>query len=281
MIPEKYNAVKQPALIILGLLLVTLGYKPFLMPNSIAPGGFTGVGQLCEALFGWRVGLVIIALNVPLFLLGLRSMGLKFTLLSLATTFALSMMLDWMPVGFVQNDIVLGTLFGGILSGAGFGLILRADSSTGGSDMLARIVCERISWLKVGVVMFMVDFLVVFASMFVFDPQKAMYAAIALFLQSRTTDIVIDGLNTAKAYIIISRESEKISQRVLTEMERGVTSLKGRGEYSRADMDVLLCVVYRFEAPRLKRIISECDKHAFVIATEATEALGEGFKAYK
>ena len=281
MIPEKFRAVRQPALIIIGLMLVTFGYRPFLMPNSIAPGGFTGVGQLCEALFGWRVGLVILALNVPLFLLGLRSMGLKFTLASLATTFVLSMMLDWLPIDFIAEDIVLATVFGGILSGAGFGLILRGDSSTGGSDMFARIVCEHFPALKVGVVMFMVDFLVVFASMFVFNAQKAMYAVIALFLQSRTTDIVIDGFNTAKAYIVISRESHEISRRVLTEMERGVTSLKGRGEYSGNDMDVLLCVVYRFEAPRLKRIISECDKRAFVIATDATEALGEGFKAVR
>ena len=278
---EKFRDAAARALYIaLGLLLTTLGYRMFLIPNDIAPGGFTGIGQLVNALTGWPVGTVVLILNVPLFAVGLRSMGWRFALGSLVATFLLSAMLDWLPTPYTSDDMVLSTIFGGILSGAGFGLILRGGASTGGTDMLAKIIHERLRFVKVGMVMFAVDFMVVFASMFVFDVTRAMYAVIALFISTWVMDRVIDGLNTAKAYFVISQNSAQISRRVQAELEHGVTALKGRGEYSGADMDVLLCVVYRFEAPQLKRIISECDERAFVIATDVHEALGEGFERY-
>ena len=267
-----------PALnIVAGLLLATLGYNMFLIPNDIAPGGFTGIGQLVNELVGFNVGATVLALNVPLFLLSFRSMGLRFAALSLAATVALSLLLDYLPTPFVSDDLVLSTLFGGIMTGAGFGLILRGGASTGGTDMLAKLIHEHLPFVRVGMVMFAVDFLVVFASMFVFDVTRAMYAIIALFVSSLIIDFVIDGLNTAKAYFIISRRSDDISRRVLSEMDHGVTALKGRGAYTGEESEVLLCVVYRTEVLQLKRIISECDEHAFVIATDVREALGEGF----
>ncbi len=273
--------VYQALYIIAGLVICTLGYNIFLIPNDIAPGGFTGIGQLFNAICGINVGTVIMILNVPLFLLGLKSVGIKFTILSLASTVALSLMIDYMPVWYTCGDLVLSSIFGGILTGVGFGLILRGGSSTGGTDMLAKIVHERFRSFKVGVVMFGVDFIVVAASMFVFDMTRAMYAIISLFISTRVMDFVIDGLNTAKAYFVISRNSQEISRRVLGEMDRGVTALKGRGQYSGDDIDVLLCVVPRLEVPRLKRIIVECDDKAFVIATDVREALGEGFTPHK
>lgn len=269
------------AMIVAGLLLATLGYRMFLIPDSIAPGGFTGISQLLNELFGWQVGIVMLALNIPLFLLGFRSMGLRFAALSLAATVLFSVMLDYLPVGVQSGDLVLSSLFGGVLSGAGFGLVLRGGGSTGGTDMLARIIHERLHVIKVGAVMFAVDFIVVFASMFVFDVNCAMYSLIALFVSSRVMDMVIDGFNPAKAYFVISRSSGEISRRVREELDRGVTALKGRGEYSGEDTDVLLCVVYRMEVMQLKRIITECDPKAFVIATDVHEALGEGFKPHK
>ena len=237
--------VYQALYIIAGLVICTLGYNIFLIPNDIAPGGFTGIGQLFNAICGINVGTVIMILNVPLFLLGLKSVGIKFTILSLASTVALSLMIDYMPVWYTCGDLVLSSIFGGILTGVGFGLILRGGSSTGGTDMLAKIVHERFRSFKVGVVMFGVDFIVVAASMFVFDMTRAMYAIISLFISTRVMDFVIDGLNTAKAYFVISRNSQEISRRVLGEMDRGVTALKGRGQYSGDDIDVLLCVVPR------------------------------------
>lgn len=271
----------QAAYIIVGLIVCTLGYNMFLIPNDIAPGGFTGIGQLANALCGINVGTVIMLLNIPLFILGLKSVGLKFTILSLVSTVALSLMIDYIPVSYKCDDLVLSSIFGGILTGAGFGLILRGGSSTGGTDMLAKIVHEHFRSVKVGVVMFGVDFIVVAASMFIFDMTRAMYAIIALFISTAMLDFVIDGLNTAKAYFVISRNSDAISRRVMDEMERGVTALRGRGQYTGEDIDVLLCVVPRLEVPRLKRIILECDERAFVIATDVREALGEGFTPHK
>lgn len=277
----KLQYVYQCVYILLGLVLCTLGYRMFLIPNGIAPGGFTGIAQVVNAVSGINVGTITLILNVPLFLVGFKSMGMKFTALSLISTFALSIMIDYLPTTYTCGDLVLSAVFGGILIGAGFGLILRGDSSTGGTDMLAKIVHEHFRAVKVGVVMFTVDFLVVAASMFVFDVNCAMYAIIAEAISTVVLDYVIDGLNTAKAYFVISRNADEISRRVLEEMERGVTALRGRGQYTGEDIDVLLCVVPRLEAPRLKHIVAECDERAFMIATDVREALGEGFMPNK
>lgn len=272
------ESLKNAAYIIIGLFSCSLGYCMFLVPNEIAPGGFTGIGQLCNALFGINVGTMALILNVPLFAVSMRSMGIKFGVKSLAASIGLSLLIDYLPIGAVTDDLLLATVFGALLGGVGFGLILRGNATTGGTDMLASLIHTRVPTLRVGVLITMIDGLVVLASAFVFSPKMAMYALISVFIMNYTLDYVLDGMNRSTAYLIVSQKSDEIAAQVLGQLERGVTGLYGRGRYSGQETEVLLCVVSRFEVIRLRRIVSSCDPQAFMIAINAHEVLGEGFK---
>ena len=272
------ESLKNAAYIIIGLFSCSLGYCMFLVPNEIAPGGFTGIGQLCNALFGINVGTMALILNVPLFAVSMRSMGIKFGVKSLAASIGLSLLIDYLPIGAVTDDLLLATVFGALLGGIGFGLILRGNATTGGTDMLASLIHTRVPTLRVGVLITMVDGLVVVASAFVFSPKMAMYALISVFIMNYTLDYVLDGMNRSTAYLIVSQKSDEIAAQVLGQLERGVTGLYGRGRYSGQETEVLLCVVSRFEVIRLRRIVSSCDPQAFMIAINAHEVLGDGFK---
>jgi len=268
--------------IALGTLLCVLAYDMFLIPNEIAPGGFTGIGQLISHLTGWQVGTVTLILNIPLFLLSARRLGLSFGVRSLFATIALSLLIDLLPIPSVipsdaSERMLLATIFGGVLGGAGFGLILRGGATTGGSDMLAKLIKHRFPSVTLGSVMFAVDAAVIVASAFVFDIVSAMFALISTYLMSHVIDVLVDGLNSARAYFIISEQHTVIASRIMTELERGATALKGRGLYSGHDKDVLLCVISRTEAAALRMIVAETDPKAFMIATNVHEALGEGF----
>ena len=273
------ESAKNFAYISSGLLLCALGYRMFLVPNEIAPGGFTGIGQLCNALLGIKVGTVSIILNVPLFAVSMRSLGLKFGLKSFVASMLLSLLIDYLPVPSATDDLLLAAVFGGVVGGAGFGLILRGSATTGGSDMLGTLVHSLFPPLKVGVVVFIIDAAVVLASAFVFSPMLGMYALISTFIMNFTLEYVLEGFNRAVAFLIVSKESETISRRVLDEMERGVTGLNGQGKYSGENREVLLCVIHRFETVQLRRIVTSCDPSAFMIAINAHEVLGEGFSS--
>ena len=269
--------------IVLGLLLCTIAYNMFIIPNQIAPGGFTGIAQLINHLTGLPVGMLTLALNVPLFAMSARSLGLKFGLRSLFASVGLAVLIDVLPFPSVipadsTERLLLAAVFGGVIGGAGFGFIIRGNATTGGSDMLAKLVCSRFHSVSLGMIMFAVDGLVIIASAFVFDVVSAMFALICTFLMGQVIDFLVDGLNSARAYFIISGQSEIIAQRVMSEMERGITGLDGRGMYSGQDRQVLLCVISRTESPQLRAIVSECDPTAFIIATNVHEVLGEGFR---
>ena len=266
-------------LIAAGLILATLGYRLYLIPNNVAPGGFTGIGQIVNHLVpAVGVGLVNLLLNVPLFLVSLRSMGLGFGLRSLISSVALSLMLDYLPVPAMTDDVLLSAVFGGVLCGAGFGLVLRGHATTGGSDMLASIVHRHVPALKVSVCLFAVDATVVIASGFVFDASAAMYALISVFVMNVVIDQVLEGPGLARSHIIITNHGEKMAERILKELDRGVTAIEARGMYSGEGRTMLLCVVSRLEAVRLRSIVYSVDPRAFVIVQNVHEALGEGFK---
>ena len=266
-------------LIAAGLLLATLGYRLYLIPNNVAHGGFTGIGQIVNhVLPAVGVGMVNLILNVPLFVLSLRSMGLGFGLRSLLSSVALSLLLDYLPVPAMTDDVLLSAVFGGVLCGAGFGLVLRGHATTGGSDMLASIVHRHVPALKVSVCLFATDATVVIASGFVFDAAAAMYALISVFVMNVVIDQVLEGPGLARSHIIITTHGNEIAERILKELDRGVTALDAKGMYSGEDRTMLLCVVSRLEAVRLRAVVFSVDPRAFVIVQNVHEALGEGFK---
>ena len=169
--------------------------------------------------------------------------------------------------------MLLASVFGGLLGGLGFGLILRGGASTGGSDLLGKLIHEKFSYIRVGTLVCIIDGLVILGSLFIFDTKNALYALISVVIMNY-------GPDSARAYFIITDKSEEISQLLMREMERGVTGIPARGMYSGSDKTVLLCVVNRVESIRLRQLVFSVDKSAFVIATNVHEALGEGFKEY-
>ena len=266
--------------ILAGLVLSTLAYRLFLIPNEIAPGGFTGVGQVLNALFGWNVGMIALILNVPLFALSMHSMGWRFGLRSLLASVAFSMLIDYLPLNALIHDRLLASVFGGALGGAGFGLIMLGEATTGGSDMLGMLINKKLKVVKVSAAVFLVDALVITTAGVVFDVQSALLALISTYIMARVLDRVLEGPNMAKAYFIISGKAEEIASAILQSMDRGVTSLNGRGMYTGEDRSVLLCVINRRETLKLRTLVSGIDPCAFMIATDVREALGEGFQPH-
>lgn len=270
--------LKNAAYIFTGLLFSVLGYQLFLIPNEIAAGGFTGAAQLINSLTGLPIGSMALAMNVPLFLISMRSMGWRFALRSLIGTIAFSLALDAFPMRPPMQDVWLATVYGGLLSGAGFGLVLRGSATTGGTDMLASLIHRLIPPIRVSVGIFLVDGLVILASAFVFDPTRAMYALICTFITNLVVDFVLEGPNSSHSFFIISDKSDEIARRIMEELDRGVTGLEGTGMYSGTRKRVLLCAVNRLESVHLRRIIFSVDPSAFFISTRSRDTYGEGFK---
>lgn len=267
--------------IVLGLTFCLFAYNLFLIPNNIAAGGFTGIAQLINHVTGFPIGTMTLAMNVPLFLLSMKSLGLRFGIRSLFATVALSLLIDLVPLKCPTQDIWLATVYGGLLSGMGFGLILRGSATTGGTDMLASLLHRLIPQLRVSIGIFLVDGLVILASAFIFDTAAALYALICVLISNVVVDFVLEGPESSHSFFIISDKSDEIAARILTELDRGVTALDGVGMYSGKRRQVLFCVVTRMEAVQLRRVVFSVDPRAFVLSSKAHEAYGEGFKELK
>lgn len=263
--------------ILLGCMVGGAAYPLFLVPNNIAPGGLTGVAMVLNYLFSVPVGTTSMLLNIPLFMIGWKAMGRVFVFRSLLATLLFSLTIDLIKLQPVTTDPLLGTLFGGILLGVGLGLILRGGATTGGTDMAARMVHKRFPFITVGAFLMMIDCVVVLMAAITMGASEALYALICIFVSSKVLDMVLQGMTSNKACFIITNEYDKVTQRILTDMERGVTHLHARGAYTGQERPVVLCVVSRMEVARLKDIVREADETAFVFITEAHEALGEGF----
>ena len=272
--------MKNAILILAGLIFCALGFNLFLIPNNIAAGGFTGIAQLINSVTGFPVGTIALILNVPLFLVSMKSLGLRFGVRSLAATIGFSLLLDNLHVPVITHDLWLSTVYGGLVSGLGFGLILRGSATTGGTDMLASLIHRLIPSIRVSVGMFIIDGLVILASAFVYDTAAAMYALICILISNVVIDFVLEGPNSSHSFFIISDKSDKIAARIMQELDRGVTGLEGMGMYSHQHKRVLLCVVSRMETVTLRRIVFSVDPRAFVISAKAHDTYGEGFKEH-
>ena len=263
--------------ILAGCVLGAAAYPAFLVPNNIAPGGLTGIATILNYLFRWPVGTVSLALNIPLFVIGYRSMGKIFAFRSLIATLLFSVFIDLLPIQPVSADPLLGTLFGGVVLGVGLGLILRGGATTGGTDMIARMVHRRVPFITVGMFLFALDCLVVLGAAVAIGTEKALYAFINIYVCSKVIDAVMMGFGGNKACFIMTRNWESITRRLMDETGRGVTHLEARGAYTGNRQPVVLCVAARQEITSVKRIVQEEDEKAFMFITDAHEALGEGF----
>ena len=265
------------SLILVGSLIGGASYPLFLTPSDIAPGGLTGVATIFHYFFGWPVGTVSLILNLPLFLISLKHMGKTFFFRSLLAAFLFSLSIDLLPLRKVSDDLLLNAVFGGVLLGIGLGLILKGGATTGGTDMIARMIHKRFSFLSVGVLLFLLDCAVILAAAFTMNLNIALYSLICIFVSDRALDQVLTGLGSSKACYIITSHPERMGQRILREMNRGLTGIPAIGEYSGEKKKVLLCVVASRETVQLKNIVKSEDPAAFMFATDTHETLGEGF----
>lgn len=263
--------------IIVGCVLGAAAYPMLLVPNNIAPGGLTGIATIINYLFGLPVGVVSMVLNLPLFVLGYKTMGRVFAFRSLIATVIFSALIDLLPLPVLTGDVLLGSVYGGILLGVGLGLIIRGGATTGGSDMVARMLHDKFPFITVGMVLFMIDCAVIICAGFTMSADAALYALICIFISSKVIDLVFSGFGTSKASFIISDYSDVIAKRIMKELERGATLFQSVGAYSGKERHVIMCVVAGREVPRLKQIVREEDDHAFIVITDTHEALGEGF----
>ena len=293
---KKYlPAIRDYALIILAAFIQALSLRLFFVPANLASGGVSGISQLINHFTGWPIGLMILVGNVPLFLLGWRFLGgRRFALRTATAILTYSLFTDLMlqtplfaPNGAgtalindLQGDIFLNSLYGAIVSGVGFGLVYRARGTSGGSDILARILNN---WRGISMTQsyLVVDTAVILGAGFIFGWKQALYAMIALYVSGLVAETTLEGGGTVRTAMIVTSNPEEISQRVLDELLRGVTVLEGTGAFTGADRPVLYVVISRAEVVALKEIVHEVDPRAFMVIGYAHEALGEGFRPLK
>jgi len=282
-------------LIAIAASIQAVSLRIFFVPAHLASGGVTGISQLINHFTGWPIGLMILIGNIPLFALGWRFLGgqrfamrtgfaiLMYSTLTdllLKTPFFAAHGAAMILIDDLKGDIFLNSLYGAIISGFGYGLIYRARGTSGGSDILARILNN---WRGIPMTQsyLIVDTAVILSAGLVFGWKLALYAMITLYVSGLVADTVLEGGTTARTAMIITAKAEEVSKRVISDLQRGVTYLEGTGAYTGASRPVLYCVIMRSEVVRLKTIVNEIDPDAFMVIGAAHEALGEGFKPLK
>ena len=274
---EGRQLVRDYLLLTLGAFVTAFAFAAFFLPHDIAPGGVTGIATVLSSVTGLNVGLLSFLINLPLFAVGWRRVGWRFAARSFIAMMLLSLFIDIIPVFDLSGDMMLASIFGGVIMGIGLGLVVRSGATTGGTDMAATIVHEHWNFLTVPMVLFAIDAVVVVIAAIAFGLQAGLFALVALFTSTKAMDTVIKGFNTAMQFLIISTKQEEIIRRIHSELERGCTRLEATGTYEGRKNGALLCIVSRMEAAKLKKIVSEVDPRAFVTVCDVHEALGEGF----
>lgn len=268
--------------ITLGIFITAVGMNLFFIPHKIAAGGISGLSTVLHYLFGFPVGVLMLVFNVPIFLLGLKVLGTNSGVTTVYGAVGLSLFIDltapYCPV--ITGDILLNSLYGGLMCGVGMGLTFRFRGNTAGTSLLAAVV-NRLFGVSVGQALLMFDVFVVAFAGFVFKSSElSLYAVISIFVTSKLIDMVQEGPKVSKAFLIMANDPDKLAAKILTTIDRGVTHLQGRGGYTGQVKDMLLCVVETTEVSVLKELVYSHDPKAFLIIHEAAEVLGEGFKLY-
>ncbi|MDF2683685.1 MAG: hypothetical protein K0R47_4875 [Brevibacillus sp.] len=266
-------------MLIVGSLVLATSFNLFLNPNQIASGGVSGLSTILHNLFGFSPAIVQWACNIPLFLLGLKILDKHYSLKAAVGSIILPLCV--MLTSHLQpltTNLLLASIYGGIGVGLGIGIVFRGRGSTGGFSIASQIL-HKYSGLSLGACVAVFDGLVILFAGIVFDPEKALFALIALFVTSKTIDIVQMGWNTSKVAYIISNEIETLRETILYDLDRGLTLLDAAGGYTGDERKVLMAVVSQSEVSKLKIMVRSVDPDAFIILCPAQEVLGEGFRA--
>lgn len=282
-IEEKYNIKKQIAEIfgtILGSFVISIGISLFLLPNQLSSGGIAGIGTIIYYLLKIPMGTTIILLNIPLFLISILKIGKSFFVKSLIGTISLSIFIDWLDkFKPLTQDRFLACIYGGIIIGVGTAIILKVNSSTGGTDMVTYIAKKYKPNIRTGNIIVIIDIIIVTLNMFFFrEIEIGLYSGIAIYLMGKIIDILFEGIDFTKLIFIVSKKSEEIAEKIGKSIERGTTGIYGKGMYTNEEILILMCAVTRRDVSKVTEIAKKIDKNSFIIITNSREVLGQGFK---
>lgn len=285
---KKHGKFYDYLMVIIGTGILAFGIACFYDPIGLVTGGFSGLAIVIKHVTGvfFEDGIPLwftnIALNVPVFILAYFLKGKKFIGKTLFGTIMLSVWLYILPViNLAEDDYMIAALFGGLCAGAGIGFVIRVGATTGGTDMVSALIQLKMRHYSIVQILQVIDGLVVLLGLFIFGMRPTLYAIIGIIVQTKVSDLIVEGFNYSKAAYIITNEHEEVAKRIMTELERGVTGLQAKGMYTKEDKCVLYCIVTQKEIIGLKDIVNEVDPSAFVIVSDVKEVLGEGFQEYK
>lgn len=275
---KKY--LKEGIEIVIGCLLMALGTALFLLPNQLSSGGFAGISTIIYYLLGMPLGLTMLALNIPLIILTIIKVGKEIAVKGILGTIVLSTFIDiFEKIEPLTEDRLLASIYGGILIGLGTAIVLKANASTGGTDLLSYIVRAFKPHFKTSNLIVIVDTTIVILNVLFFkEIEIGLYSAIAIYLMGKMIDIVFEGVYFTKTMFIVSNKYREIAQEIGQKLDRGSTAIYAKGTYTREKKMVLWCVASRGEVVRIKQIAQEIDPRAFIVISNAREAWGKGFK---
>ena len=276
--------LKEIFLLVAGALIYSLGTQYFIVPAQIAPGGAVGIALMINHLTHLPIGTLTLMVNIPLLILAWKYLSHRFTINTAIATVLVTIVLDVLVTPFCPmytGDRLLSSVYGGIIVGVGMALIFLAGYTTGGTDIAGYLLQKKFPHYSIGRALMMIEFVILGLSIFVFeDIDAGLFGLISVYVQTKAIDMILYGSGSASQTSIITQKADEISRRVIEELERTCTILAGKGAYSGAGTNVVLCTVRKSEFVRLKNIISDCDPNAFVVVNETSEVLGLGFKGF-
>lgn len=276
------HVLKQYLKMTVAALIYSAGVSLFLAPNALAPGGVTGIAVILYRVTGLETGTWILLINIPILIVGTWKFGWRFILSTIYCTILASTFTNVLSLyGAVTEDFFLAALAGGSLIALGLGLTLKSGSTTGGMDIVIKLLRIRMPHLRTGSLLLILDTVVVAAAGFILkDLERALYAGMSVFITSFVLDLVLYGKDEAKLIFIISDKAHNITMRFLEELKIGVTYIQGAGAYSDRDKRIIMCVMRKQLSPKAESIVREEDSRAFMIVSSASEIYGEGYKSY-
>lgn len=273
--------LKNTLFILLGSAIFSFGLVNFNLEHQLGEGGITGITLILYFMFKWDPALMNLVLNIPMFIIGWKILGRRAFAYTLIGTVSVSVFIKVFQLTNLHidlhDDLLLVSLFAGVFLGGGLGIIFRFGGTTGGSDIIARLMDKYFGW-NMGKTMFLIDAIVLFISFLTFlDARSTMYTLVAVFIAARMIDFVQEGAYAARGAMIISNHHEQIASKITTQMDRGVTYLHGEGFYTKEQRKIIYCVVSKNELFKLKSLVHSVDAHAFVSISEVHDVAGEGF----
>lgn len=266
---------------VIGSFLYAIAINVFTAPNNILIGGFSGVATMLNYLFGLPIGTVIFVLNIPFFIISFYKFGYKFIIKTLIATLIASVLIDTTApfLSAYTGDKLLSSIYGGVLAGAGLGIVFLRGATTGGTDIIAKLLRLKFTHISMGRVILFLDLIIIAVSFFVYGSIESMlYALVVIFVSSQAIDYTISGTDHSKIVYIVTDLSDVVSNKIMTELNRGVTEIPVVGGYTKTDKRMLFCAVKAQEISNFEKAIKEVDENCFMVVSEANEILGEGFR---